>query len=812
MESRKNINVGRGVKRLRLDVIHKNVFIFSRMRKVLVKISLLLLMSVVAWLCFNTYDIYKAEIWEQGVYFAYTKSLLLQGDFNTLKFVPPPNGWIASTTMNYPDYHDHGVALLWLPVVVFSFLAKAIGIDSFHGTRTMLESESLSFSLSVFAAQVILFVWTLGILYYFCRPLLKSKLSKFIFWTFPFFTPVAYYTFIEYGNADIAAFFMASLLLYVGERKKFERVKDYFFWGMLLSIARVIKISFLFWIPYGLFILGKNLFQESDPRQRKLGVGAFAAAVLSVFGLNAINTYLEFGFFSFLTGNDYDSEFSPLSLFDSIWKNIFGPFGLIHQAPWLLAVLLSWLYSLRQSLTVHRDRTLFLSQFILGFGVIAKFIYLSTSIFESQYEFGFRQFINDIPAAIWVVIYATFYLNKNFKNSKYFIFPIQAILLGWAAYYLGWFMDINYRFSIDTGIFGIFKIGTIGDPILGWKSFLNLQKMMRMPLGQSVIVVCFLFFLFLIFSFEFSEIRFQKIRRNVPWLLFVGYLVATILNCKNNSINASELIRSHKFDKVVVANGMRMFMYDEIARGQFPLSMEMAKALHNRGEFDYLAGQLKVYLSKAPEQIERGQSIFYDEHFVTNDTSPKNGEVIFLNYDTPSVYDQAFLQYCTDDELIAMESLLDTYPTRVEKFFEDICLKDLLSSCKNGNVGESMFCADEVFGRALPTIERAHGCIIAAMLSSKAGDRHQQLELLKTACEHRNQFACVKLGEVAPDELIQEAHKKCDAGNDYSCIVLAQDALKTKNYNVAKTLAVRLCEDKLPWGCLERIRIQYGFD
>ena len=252
-----------------------------------------LVLTALAFSCFLLFDpgFHGAD---EPIYFAYTSSIVEDGDLNVVDEVHRPHDtFYVTRTFNLPALHNHGGILAWMPFYVYARAAAAAlriwGVREAAAAEAFAAEKCLmSLSTILFGFGVLFMSYLLARRFYPVRSGIISVAALFAG------TPLFYYMLMEGGNANIiAAFFMALSMLVMFSMDKASRY-HWFMFGVLFSFCLTIKVDLWF-----LTVLILIFFAESVRlrRARLSGSVWFFAGLAPVLGMKLINDFLKYGVF-----------------------------------------------------------------------------------------------------------------------------------------------------------------------------------------------------------------------------------------------------------------------------------------------------------------------------------------------------------------------------------------------------------------------------------------------------------------------------------------------------------------------------------
>lgn len=230
---------------------------------------------------------------DEPVYFAYTASIVKDGDLNIINQFYNDYGQYVSKTYNLPDFHNHGGVIFWAP---FFLLGKSIysvadwlNIASIadEGLDKMIKC-AMSFSTIIFGFFTLFFTFLL------CRKFFSDKAAFWSTLLMLFATPFAYFTLFETGNGQIVASMLSAILIFVlYNYAPAMNGKHWFVYGMFFSICLAVRVEL--WSMFILFILPYVLILCLSKSIRWNALVLLIAGILPIFILRLINAYLKYG-------------------------------------------------------------------------------------------------------------------------------------------------------------------------------------------------------------------------------------------------------------------------------------------------------------------------------------------------------------------------------------------------------------------------------------------------------------------------------------------------------------------------------------
>jgi len=533
-----------------------------------------------------------APAMDNRVYAAYTESITTDFDLNIANNVSKDLSWLVSKTYNNPDMHDHGLTTLWSPFFIYTKFLSHFNVGPVRDVVTN----------NIIQAIITLFFSLLGII--FSKKLLdtfKTKSNPYVpISIFALTTSFAWYSTIHHQNSDLTVFFFASLFLWACKYLFDVKENKYnFFLGLLWGVGLSIKISMLFYFPCIVYF-----FCESYgyiPKKKWLTpVLSFLLGLAATFSLFYTNIVLKFGFFVF--GGGYKETLQlDYSLF---WEALIGPNGYFHLAPITLLCFLVWGYVLLKTIRKPLEATK-LERFIFlaMTGPILKMFLECFGFFESS-EFGVRHYLLDLPLFSAVILYT---IEKAKASSitiikKYYYIPIAMLLLWSFTLYL-WFWEVHERVPHQWGAYYINETAF----------FLKSLSFYFMKIGETFkysleTLSDFFVYLPLTLILTFSLIHFHQSKITKKFVLILSsfiifsYTIITALNYSYNESNVAKMKTNGDFTNIVVANGIDLYLYDEIL-SSIGKGLRYNKVRKKKDKFKLLKSSLVNYLDTIETQI-----------------------------------------------------------------------------------------------------------------------------------------------------------------------------------------------------------------
>jgi hypothetical protein len=267
---------------------------------------------------------------DKRIYTHYTASLVDDLDLNVINQIPAKEAWLLSKSLNYPDVHSNGAAVLWAP---FFLMAKQI---KFGLTPAPGGGHERMYGAAQAVANVFWGMAALILLWFLLRRFYPRRVCVASMILLAACTPLLWYLVGQPGNADMTSLFLevALLGLFCG-RDRISPAGFSFLFGFALFTAVAVKFDAVFnGLLFALF-----LFEHRRHGARRLAVivAAFAAGALLPMLAVGSNESLKNGF------ADYTYFDTVTSQFYLLWENLFAPSGYLVTEPFTGLLLLTFL-------------------------------------------------------------------------------------------------------------------------------------------------------------------------------------------------------------------------------------------------------------------------------------------------------------------------------------------------------------------------------------------------------------------------------------------------------------------------------------
>ena len=229
---------------------------------------------------------------DEPVYFAYTASIVEDGDLNVINQNCSQSGqFIVSRTYNSPDFHNYGGVILWAPFYTYAkfiyFIAGKLDLTglTIHGFEKFSKC-AMSFSTMFFGFIAILLT------YMFCKIFFSNKTA---FWsTLMIFlgTPFFYYMLFNPGNANIVACLFSILSIWFCSYAVNMRKLHWVFYGLFFSICVTVKTELWFQIFFIVPLFITLVMMKKIALRNGI---YFLSGFIPLLLLRAVNAHIKYG-------------------------------------------------------------------------------------------------------------------------------------------------------------------------------------------------------------------------------------------------------------------------------------------------------------------------------------------------------------------------------------------------------------------------------------------------------------------------------------------------------------------------------------
>ncbi|HQJ16032.1 MAG TPA: tetratricopeptide repeat protein, partial [Candidatus Omnitrophota bacterium] len=230
---------------------------------------------------------------DEPVYFAYTESIVNDGDLNIVNNLGDQarafavNGKIGvSKTGNLPDFHNHGGVLIWAP-----WYAMGKVFWYFFGGLLMV-SEDVSIRVFLSISSVLCGLAAVLLSFLLCRRFFSLQASWLATAVIFLATPFWYYMTVEPGNANMPAALFGVMLLLYGIIALHDIPVRWLWYGLFFGVCIVVKLDLWFYLLF----ISSYFFARLRMKRTPLAAGGlFCIGMLLPLVLKAVNDYIKYG-------------------------------------------------------------------------------------------------------------------------------------------------------------------------------------------------------------------------------------------------------------------------------------------------------------------------------------------------------------------------------------------------------------------------------------------------------------------------------------------------------------------------------------
>jgi tetratricopeptide (TPR) repeat protein len=498
---------------------------------------------------------------DEPVYFAYTKSLVEDGDLNIADQLYNDYGQYVSPTYNLPDFHTHGGVVFWAPFYAYGkfvyLLLHRLNITNIlHVGLDTVTKCVMSFSTLILAFFTLFFTFLLCSKFFSVKLALGSTLLLF------FATPFSYFTLFETGQGQIAAGMLLVIAIFTlyCYAEDFKRT-HWFLLGIFLSVLLAVRAELwsqlLFFIfPY---ILTLCLFK----RIRWNACVFLFVGLLPVFALREVNAYLKFGTFLPEEMNFIYSflKFKASFLFDGLFSSFRGIFYSFPIILVCLAGAIACVFAFLKN-SFKRQVTPQDCFFVAASLYLFLKLYSLSGIFSPSGDgLTGRCFLTEF--SIFVLLYG-YFLNRQKGKLRWILYVLSGIFLVWnllvMAEYIAGFDWLYVTFSPGP-LQRLFNLQYIFFPLFCAKD-LWIKLLFCLPLAGIIAGI-----LYLVFKKNYKRGQAGGYLRVFSWFtvtLALSYLIITLLNIGNNRNNAQRLKAVYlKNARIIQTSALALSEYEE---------------------------------------------------------------------------------------------------------------------------------------------------------------------------------------------------------------------------------------------------------
>lgn len=355
---------------------------------------------------------------DEPIYFAYTASVVEDGDLNAINQFYRPSKFV-SKTYNLPDPRNHGGVILWVPFYLYAkviyCLANKLNLTSLtmEGCERLTKC-ALSFSTVVFGFLIIL------LSYKSLRVFFSNKISVLSIFAIFLGTPFFYFMLFETGNANIIACLFSVLLIWFCSCMLNMKKLHWFLYGIFFSVCVIVKVDL--WLHLVYIILFFSALCALKRIVWRNGI-CFVFGFIFLFAFRVINGYLKYGMFHM-----EEFRFSPAYPFDGLFNSFRGIF---YTSPILYTCLLGSVFVLINVVKKNKIKNVEIKERNMFFLALTAYLFVKLFFIRNvfmQEDLSMRLLIVDFP--ILVLLFAIV-----LKNSRKYFGYIIGILSGFFVFW-----------------------------------------------------------------------------------------------------------------------------------------------------------------------------------------------------------------------------------------------------------------------------------------------------------------------------------------------------------------------------------------
>ena len=519
----------------------------------------------VLFICFFVVFVTDFHGPDEPVYFAYTASIVDDGDLNIVNNIGSENAYYylptgelgVSETYNLPDFHNHGGIVVWAPFYLYAktiyFVAnkfKLTYLTDYHYDSII--KCVMSFTTIIFGFLIVFLTFIIS------NNLFSAGAISLLAVLFMFLgTPLFYFTFYEIGNANVVACLFSVISIWFCFNCMNNTKRAYWLiYGVFLSVCMIIKIDLWFQIFFVFPLFGMLIkLNRVNPGNLFYFIIGFLPGIV----LKSVNDYLKYGAFrvgefgTFNIGGSYHFE----QLF-STYRGFFYTSPILYLCLFgLICVIMNILNNGSRSKNNNSMRYFFILS--LGIYLIVKIIIIGYRYAWGGGTVGPRPLLTEFP--VFVLLFVSFLQNRS-KLTGYFLCILSVIFVFWNWLIISEFiggLDIKYiirapalsvRIAAIKHIYEIFYIKDI-----------PLKLISCAPLVFAIGIILWLF------KKTINSGKSMLLLCLLTLYLGSAYFIITILNVFNNRVNVEKLkrqdffvnariIKSRDFERVENAGSM----------------------------------------------------------------------------------------------------------------------------------------------------------------------------------------------------------------------------------------------------------------
>jgi len=498
---------------------------------------------------------------DQPIYYAYTESIVKDHDLNVinqldLKYHPcffPLGEITVSPTYNFPDYHNHGGIVYWVPFYILGKFTYSLS-NKFNISLLSSYSEEAFIRCAMSLGIVMLAILSVFITYLFCCNFFSFRISAYACGLMFLGTPFFYFALFETANAQILAVLISALSIWFCSQSIEMKRWHWFLYGMFFSAGLIIKIDIIF----QLFFIIIFLFFSSKKNKINLQKSIlFLAGFIPALILSQINSYLKYG--TFHLGYLGLFTFKFCYFFEQLFSSYRGFFYTSPVLYFVIAGFFMIAYNLKNNVYTT-DKEKIEKKFVL---LLSLYLFLKIFVLSFRYAWGggspgARLLLSEYPVFVLLSGYLFQYQQK--RRTTIFFYVISLLFISWNLFVTSEYIagaDINNIINTSSLIDRVKVIVPVLIKLFSVKD-VNL-KLYYLPILMIFLAIIIIMLrnerkIGLFFKPLDKREGFESLKLLVLLLVyFYGfYSVATMINLFNNRKNIAVLKSKNFFDKAKI--------------------------------------------------------------------------------------------------------------------------------------------------------------------------------------------------------------------------------------------------------------------
>lgn len=508
--------------------------------------------------------------------------MVRDGDLNVINQIKEENRWMVTPTYHYPALHDHGVVMLWLPFYAYTRMLEFAGLE-------IKTPERDAYRSTMVLANSFFFILLLIMSFKLFELFPAFKLSKLELTLLTLGTPLFWYGLVHPSSSDVSSAFFPFLFLCVHFLclKKSSK-KLWFFYGLLLSLGAVTKVSLVlyFALPFHFLIQKENPWLASLKKYLPLFLGGCFSVLIPYLA----NLILKYGSIEY----SYLGIVSPYNLF---WEIILGPAGYFYVSPLYLIIIGFFIRKIYLDKEFIKKNSLYC---FLLFAALFKII-LESNTYQANADFGARHLIVD--HLTFLLLFPSLYLKDSLRK----IFLALASLATCFTLLMSFvFMEgISPEVGFEWGILYASPINAFQGQIGKYLYFLK-EVFNGFSPDQFVYYLKYLPLIFfgsivlrLIYSANLLKENFIE---RIGLFFLSSYLLVTLINLSQANSNAKKMKAEGLFAKTIVANGPAAYYFEDNV-GNLLMSLKFSKMRKDPKMYKKVQQEIRNYYEVTEKQI-----------------------------------------------------------------------------------------------------------------------------------------------------------------------------------------------------------------